>query len=145
MQAPDAQNTRRSLLWKSVITDLIQIKTLGEKKQVENERFRKYLKRHNFPELKFRRIAEDIEDRTDCRACANCCKVAETDVTKRDAEKLAKFLGITLKQFIAEYTTTSAFEESDMILRRRETGERAGDSRENGPRPFHCFLPSSAV
>ena len=107
---------------KSVITDLVQIKTLGEKKQVENERFRKYLKRHNFPELKFRRIAEDVEDQTDCRACANCCKVAETDVTARDAEKLAKYLGLTKKQFIAEYTTTSAFEESDMILRRRETG-----------------------
>jgi hypothetical protein len=61
-----------------VVTDLIQIKRLGEKKQVENERFRRYLKRHNFPELRFRRIAEDIENQTDCRACANCCKVAET-------------------------------------------------------------------
>jgi len=105
-----------------VLTDLVQIKTLGEKKQVENERFRRYLKRHNFPELKFRRVAEKIEDEIDCRACANCCKVAETDITERDAARLAKYLGMTQKQFIAEYTTVSAFEQKEPILRRRETG-----------------------
>ena len=73
-----------------MITDLIQIKQLGEKKLVENEKFRRYLKRHNFPELKFRRVAEDIEAETDCRACANCCKVAETDVTERDIHRLSE-------------------------------------------------------
>jgi len=105
-----------------VITDLIQIKQLGEKKQVENEKFRKYLKRHNFPELRFRRIAEEMESEIDCRACANCCKVAETDVTERDVQRLAKYLGLTPQQFLAEYTTASAFEQDEPILRRRETG-----------------------
>ena len=107
-----------------MITDLVQIKTLGEKKQVENERFRKYLKRHNFPELKFRRVSEEIEDQIDCRACASCCKVAETNITYRDAEKLAKYLSMPVKQFINTYTTTSAFEdeEEETILRRRDTG-----------------------
>jgi len=105
-----------------VITDLVQIQRLGEKKQGENEAFRRYLKRHNFPELRFRRVAEEIENQIDCRACANCCKVAETDITERDAERLAKYLGIPLRRFIAEYTTTSAFEENETILRRRETG-----------------------
>ena len=76
-----------------MITDLVQIKLLGEKKQGENERFRKYLKRHNFPDLKFRRVAEEIEEQIDCRACANCCKVAETDITKRDAARLAQVSG----------------------------------------------------
>ena len=51
-----------------VVTDLVQIKFLGEKKQVENERFRRYLKRHNFPELKFRRIAEESKSEIDCRS-----------------------------------------------------------------------------
>ena len=100
----------RPIVLKCVLTDLVQIKTLGEKKQGENERFRRYLKRHNFPELKFRRVAENIEDEIDCRACANCCKVAETDITDRDAARLAKYLGMTQKQFIAEYTTVSACE-----------------------------------
>ena len=105
-----------------MITDLVQIQRLGEKKQSENELFRKFLKRHNYPELRFRRVAEDIEDKIDCRACANCCKVAETNITERDAERLAKYLGLPLKQFIAEYTTASAFEEDETILRRRDTG-----------------------
>src|ERR1700756_4075468 len=110
------------LLLKSVITDLVQIQKLGEKKQGENENFRRYLKRHNFPELRFRRVAEDIENQIDCRACASCCKVAETNITERDAERLAKYLGLSFKQFIEQYTTASAFEENETILRRRETG-----------------------
>jgi len=105
-----------------VITDLVQIKQLGEKKRVENEKLRKHLKRHNFPEIRLRRTAEAIEDEIDCRSCANCCKVAETDVTERDIKRLAKYLGITPQQFINEYTTTSAFEQKEPILRRRETG-----------------------
>jgi Fe-S-cluster containining protein len=105
-----------------MITDLVQIRMLGEKKQVENEHFRRYLKRHNFPELKFRRIAERIEDEIDCRACANCCKVAETDVTKRDIERLSKYLGLKAKAFVEQYTTASAFEQKEPILRRRENG-----------------------
>lgn len=104
------------------MTDLIQIKRLGEKKIPENERFRRYLKRHNFPELRFRRIAEGIENQIDCRACASCCKVAETDVTTRDIDRLARYLGISPRQFIEQYTTTSAFEEHETILRRRESG-----------------------
>jgi Fe-S-cluster containining protein len=105
-----------------VITDLVQIKRLGEQKQGENERFRRHLKRHNFPELRFRRIAEEIEGKIDCRACANCCRVAETDVTGRDILRLSKYLGIKPDRFIEQYTTTSAFEQNEPILRRRETG-----------------------
>jgi Fe-S-cluster containining protein len=105
-----------------VVTDLVQIKRLGEKKQEENERFRRYLKRHNFPELKFRRVAERIESEIDCRACANCCRVAETDVTERDIARLARYLGMTPRQLVEQYTTTSAFEQKEPILRRRENG-----------------------
>jgi hypothetical protein len=105
-----------------VITDLVQIRQLGEKKQVENEKFRRHLKRHNFPELKFRRVAEEIEDEIDCRTCANCCRVAETDVTERDINRLSKYLGLPPQEFVAQYTTTSAFEQKEPILRRRASG-----------------------
>jgi Fe-S-cluster containining protein len=107
---------------KYVITDLVQIRQLGEKKQVENGKFRRYLKRHNFPELKFRRVAEEIESAIDCRACANCCRVAETDVTERDIARLSRYLGLPPREFVAQYTTTSAFEQKEPILRRRESG-----------------------
>jgi Fe-S-cluster containining protein len=105
-----------------VVSDLVQIKRLGEKAIPENERFRRHLKRHNFPELRFRRISEEIEDQIDCRACANCCKVAETDITERDVDRLARYLRITPRQFVEQYTTSSAFEKDETILRRRETG-----------------------
>ena len=106
-----------------MITDLVQIKQLGEKKQEENEKFRRHLKRHNFPELKFRRVAEEIEVGIDCRTCANCCHVAETDVTERDIARLAALpRNLPEQQFIEQYTTTSAFEQKEPILRRRDTG-----------------------
>lgn len=105
-----------------MITDLVQIRQLGEKKQAENEKFRRALKRHGFPELRFRRVAEEIESEIDCRACANCCKVAETDVTERDIARLARYLGIAPRAFIEQYTTASAFEQKEPILRRRESG-----------------------
>ena len=105
-----------------MVSDLVQIKRLGEKAIPENERFRRHLKRHNFPELRFRRISEEIEDQIDCRACANCCKVAETDITERDVDRLARYLRITPRQFVEQYTTSSAFEKDETILRRRETG-----------------------
>jgi Fe-S-cluster containining protein len=105
-----------------MLTDLVQIRQLGEKKQVENEKFRRYLKRHNFPELKFRRVAEKIESAIDCRACANCCRVAETDVTVRDIARLSRYLGLSPREFVEQYTTTSAFEQKEPILRRRDRG-----------------------
>lgn len=109
-----------------MVTDLVQIKRFGEQKLKENERFRRHLKRHNFSDLKFRRVAEKVEDAIDCRACANCCKVAETNITRRDVERVSKFLGMTPNEFVQQYTTTSAFEDEgdadELILRRRDHG-----------------------
>jgi Fe-S-cluster containining protein len=105
-----------------VITDLVQIKRLGEKKLKENEMFRRHMKAHYFPERQFRHVAEDIESNTDCRACANCCKVAETNISKRDIDRLAKFLGMTSNQFVEQYTTMSVQDEDEIILRRNEAG-----------------------
>ena len=56
---------------------------------------------------------EEIEEKIDCRACANCCKVAETNITERDVERLAKFLRVTPKQFVDQYTTMSVQEEDE--------------------------------
>lgn len=103
-----------------MITDLIQIQRLGEKKRDENMRFRRHLKSHNFVERRFRHIAEDIEDAIDCTTCANCCRVATTQLQERDVEKLAAFLRISRHQFLSEYTTQS--EEEGLILKRTPSG-----------------------
>jgi hypothetical protein len=77
-----------------VLTDLVQIKLLGEKKRPENERFRKHMKSFDHSDRILRRIAEGIEDSIDCLECANCCRVATAKVTERDVERLAKYLHV---------------------------------------------------
>jgi len=103
-----------------MVTDLIQIRRLGENKREENERFRRHLKTHDFADRRLRRIAEEIEDQIDCTQCANCCRVATVAISERDAEKLAAFLRIKLSKFMADYTTEDV--EEGVILRRTEHG-----------------------
>jgi hypothetical protein len=103
-----------------VITDLVQIKRFGEKQREENQRFRGWLKRHNFAERRFRAIAQQVEEAIDCTTCANCCRVATTPVTNRDAESLARFLGTKLADFLRLYTVESP--EEGRILKRNQEG-----------------------
>jgi len=103
-----------------VITDLVQIRRLGEKQRKDNERLRQHLKRHDFVERRLRRIAEEIEEATDCTACANCCKSATVRLAGRDVANLAHYLRISREKFLAEYTAQSP--EEGLILRRDETG-----------------------
>jgi Fe-S-cluster containining protein len=100
----------------TMITDLVQIRRLGEKKRPENERFRKYLKSRNYVVRRFRQIAEEIEEVVDCTACANCCKVAKTPVTERDIAKLAKYLRTTPGRARRDYIDED--EQDGLILRR---------------------------
>ena len=87
-----------------MITDLIQIRMLGEKKRDENERFRKFMKTRDYSDRILRRLGEEIENQIDCRACANCCRMATTLVSERDIERLAKHLRITTARFISDFT-----------------------------------------
>jgi uncharacterized protein len=104
-----------------VLTDLVQIRLLGEKKRDENLRFRRFMKSRDHSDRILRRIAEDVEDQIDCTACANCCRVATAIVTERDAERLAKQMRIPLARFYQEYTVES--EDEGRILRQtKETG-----------------------
>ncbi|HEY3937852.1 MAG TPA: YkgJ family cysteine cluster protein [Bryobacteraceae bacterium] len=103
-----------------MITDLVQIKRFGEKQREENQRFRGWLKRHTFAERRFRGIAQEVEEAIDCTACANCCRVATTPITKRDAESLARFLGAKLEDFLRQYTVESP--EEGRILKRNQEG-----------------------
>jgi Fe-S-cluster containining protein len=101
-----------------MLTDLVQIRLLGEKKRPENERFRRHMKSHDHSDRILRRIAEGIEEQIDCTACANCCKVATVRVSERDVERLARYLRIKPAKFLEEYTVESA--EEGTVLRRDE-------------------------
>src|SRR5690349_4920592 len=110
--------TGGSVRWLWMITDLVQIRMLGEKKRPENERFRRHLKSRDHSDRVLRRIAEGIEEQIDCTVCANCCRVATAVVTERDIEHLARYLRITPSQFTARYTMES--EEEGTVLRRTD-------------------------
>ena len=103
-----------------MLTDLVQIRRLGESKRDENAKLRMHLKRRNFQERKLVRISQEIEDQIDCTACANCCRVATVKITERDAVKLSKFLGVGLKQFWSDYAEENP--EEGAVLKRNEGG-----------------------
>lgn len=98
-----------------MITDLVQIQLLGEKKRDENWRFRTFLKGHRHSDRKLRKIAEGIEEQIDCTQCGNCCLTSTTRISERDIDRLAHHLGITTKQFMAEYTMKD--DEGELSLR----------------------------
>ena len=99
-----------------MITDLVQIRRLGEKNRPENFRFRRWIKSHNYVERQFRRAAEEIHAAIDCRQCAECCRVPEVEVVERDIESLARFLGLSRQKFMEQYTAKD--EDGATVLKR---------------------------
>ena len=104
-----------------MITDLVQIRLLGEKKRDENFRFRRFMKSHDHSDRILRRIAGEIEEQIDCTQCANCCRVATAEVTERDVHRLARHFRLKPERITADYVVPD--EEEGSILRRREDGE----------------------
>lgn len=103
-----------------MVTELVQIRRLGEKKRDENMRFRQWIKSHDFVERQFRRVAQEVHDEIDCRQCAECCRVTEVELAERDIERLARYLRISVPEFREQYTAKG--EEGELILRRTEQG-----------------------
>lgn len=101
-----------------MITDLVQIQRLGERKEKDNKRFRTYVKRHGELIRRFRRIAEEIHDQIDCRTCANCCREGEAGISHRDIDRLAKFVGVTKEEFREQYTMRAS--DNELILKRTD-------------------------
>ena len=103
-----------------MITDLVQIRRLGEKNKPENLKFRRWIKSHNYVERQFKRAAEEVHDGIDCRQCAECCRVHDVQIVERDVEHLSRYLGVPEKKFLEQYTGKG--EEGELILKRTEKG-----------------------
>lgn len=103
-----------------MLTDLVQIRRLGESKRDENSRLRLHLKRRNYQERRLMRVGQEIEEQIDCTACANCCRLATVTITERDAEKLMKQLGVNRQRFWAEYVEENP--EEGFVLKRNQGG-----------------------
>ena len=103
-----------------MITDLVQIRRLEHQKRGENAKFRAYLKSHRHSDRRLRRFGEEIEAEIDCTQCANCCRITDVGITERDIEKLAKFIGVSEREFRQQFTARD--DAGALILKREESG-----------------------
>lgn len=103
-----------------MITDLVQIARLGATKRDENKRLRMHMKTHPVAERRLRRIAEDVENAIDCTQCASCCRVATVTLREREIDSLSRFIGVSRKEFLRDYTMQN--EEEGLVLKRTGTG-----------------------
>jgi Fe-S-cluster containining protein len=103
-----------------MITDLVQIRRLEHQKRGENAKFRAYLKSHRHSDRRLRRFGEEIEAEIDCTQCANCCRITDVGITDRDIEKLAKFIGVSEREFRQQFTARD--DAGALILKREESG-----------------------
>ena len=112
-----------------MLTDLVQIRMLGEKKRDENSRFRSFMKSHHHADKALRRIAQEIEEQIDCTQCANCCKAATVTLSERDIERLARHFRTSPARFKTDYTMESP-DEGRILKRSEESGCVFLDGRE---------------
>lgn len=103
-----------------MITDLVQIQRLGEKKLEENKRLRVHMRTHGAGDRRLRKIAGEVENAIDCTVCANCCRVATVKLRPREVNIIARFIGISRGGFLKNYCEQS--EEEGLILKRTEKG-----------------------
>jgi len=59
-------------------------------------------------------IHNQVFEEIDCLSCANCCKTIPPMVSGTDAKRIAKFMGISKKAFLNDYTLTD--EDGDRVM-----------------------------
>ena len=78
----------------------------AKKNEAQNYRFRSWLKFHADPEeldQHFLHLHKELFEDYDCSRCRNCCKQYYGSVPKRDIERDASALGMSVSDFVAEY------------------------------------------
>ena len=91
----------------NIITDILKIEELANKRERENWEFRAYLKGADFSGHRldtavhdlYRRVSEQI----DCRKCANCCKACSPILKRPDIQRLSKHLNLKPADFQQKY------------------------------------------
>ena len=92
--------------------DLVQIRTLAEKKENENSRFRQFLKtRCNLePDEIDQRVFETtrrVWAGIDCTTCANCCREVKPTFSEEEVNRVARRIGMERRRFIERYLERS--------------------------------------
>lgn len=104
-----------------MVTDLVQIRRLGERGEGDNLRFRRFLRDHHYRDGLLHRIARDVENQINCKACANCCRETRVNVSSMDIDALAAHLSLSQEEVIHKYTYPDP-EDRETILRHTDDG-----------------------
>jgi uncharacterized protein len=105
-----------------VVTDLAEVRRLGEAKAVENLDFRRYLSSHRHPEGPLRVLVGEIERKIDCTACANCCRYSVVAVSREEIETIAEHLGTTPEEVARQHTESDPEAPETRVLRSEKDG-----------------------
>ncbi|XMO87145.1 YkgJ family cysteine cluster protein [Algibacter sp. AS12] len=89
---------------------------LAKDKHNENKKFFTKLKKKAPKNLDY--IMQDLHDeeftRTDCLACANCCKTTGPLFTDKDVDRIARYFKMKTQQFISQFLRVD--EDNDYVL-----------------------------
>lgn len=105
-----------------MVTDLGEVFRLGTEKAGENLAFRRFLSNHHYPSGPFQIIAQGVQARVDCTACANCCRHGEVAVSAEDMAAIARHLGTTVAEVERLYLVGVAGAPAQHELRTTEEG-----------------------
>lgn len=89
--------------------DIKELESLAKAKEEDNYKFRRFLKaRADSKELdeQFKELHDKYFAIYDCSKCKNCCVSYNGTIPKKDVEKDAKYLGITVEEFVDKYLDT---------------------------------------
>ena len=97
--------------------ELEQLPKRAKEKHAENKRFFAKLKKRPPKDLDYtmQNLHNTEFQRTDCLACANCCKTTGPLFTNADIERIAKHFSKNPSQFIDDYLRVD--EENDYVLK----------------------------
>lgn len=102
--------------WKIVWMNIEEHYQLASAKQPQHRQFLQWLKKKKPKDLDLvaQQKHNEVFDEINCLECANCCKTTGPLFTERDIERIASFLKLKPKDFIAEYLHKD--EENDWVL-----------------------------
>ncbi len=85
--------------------NLEQLPKLSKEKYAENKKYFSILKKKKPKRLDLimQKLHEEEFEKTDCLACANCCKTTSPIFTEKDITRISKYLRLKEQQFIAQY------------------------------------------
>lgn len=105
-----------------MVTDLVEIRRLGESKKAENLNFRRYLTAHHCQLDRLQIFAEEIQQQIDCTACANCCRYSVVTVNRSEIENIALYLRMEPEEVNRQYMAPDPDARTTRVLRSTRDG-----------------------